>query len=340
MNDAVHSAGRRPESDRPRIALALGSGGAKGLTYIGVIEELERRGFDIVAISGSSMGALLGGIYAAGKLDVYRDWVSSLARIDVLRLVDWTLTGGGVIKGERIIEKLREMIGEVDIEDLPMQFTAVATDIDQRREIWLTRGPLFDAIRASIAIPSVFRPHYIDGRRLVDGGLLNPLPVTPLLGASWDYMIAVGVNGPEVHDGPGKAEGNRNGENNGYGQRIRELVGKLVPGNGDKPDKSPRSHEAGALELLSQALDLMQSSMAQMRLAAYQPDLLIEMPANVSMAYEFHRARELVEYGRAHASDILDAWHPRRLHGLQASVPDRGSVDRPDPEGAGPEAGD
>ncbi len=335
MNDAGHSVGQRPMTDRPRIALALGAGGAKGLTYIGVIEELERRGFDIVAISGSSMGALLGGIYAAGKLDVYRDWVRSLARIDVLRLVDWTLSGGGLIKGERIIETLRELIGEVDIEDLPMQFTAVATDIDQRREIWLTRGPLFDAIRASIAIPSVFRPHYIDGRRLVDGGLLNPLPVTPLLGASWDYMIAVGVNGPEVHDGPVDADSRELDEANGYSQRILEFIGKLVPGNGDKADKSLRPHEAGALELLSQALDLMQSSMSQLRLAAYQPDLLIEMPANVSMAYEFHRARELIEYGRTHAGDILDAWHPRRLHGLQASVPDRGSVDGPDAE-AGP----
>lgn len=328
MNDAGHPVRSLPR--HPRIALSLGAGGAKGLTYIGVIEEMERRGFEIVAIAGSSMGALLGGIYAAGKLDVYRDWVVSLARMDVLRLVDWTLTGGGLIKGERIIETLRELIGEVDIQDLPMQFTAVATDIDQRREIWLTRGPLFDAIRASIAIPSVFRPHYIDGRRLVDGGLLNPLPVTPLLGASWDYMVAVGVNGPEVHDVLDDADADRQAEGNGYSQRLREFVGKLVPGNGDKADKSPKPHEAGALELLSQSLDLMQSSMAQLRLAAYQPDLLIEMPANVSMAYEFHRARELIEYGRNHASDVLDAWHPRRLHGVQATVPDRGSVEEPD----------
>jgi len=309
----------------PRIGLALGAGGAKGLTYIGVIEELERRGFDIVAVSGSSMGALIGGIYAAGKLDVYREWVSSLERMDVLKLVDWTLSGGGLIKGERIIGTLRELIGEVDIEDLPMDFTAVATDIDHRREIWLSHGPLFDAIRASIAIPSVFRPHRVRGRRLVDGGLLNPLPVTPLLGAAWDYMVAVGVNGPvEVHEQPETAELR---EGNGYSQRLRAFVGKLVPGNGDKPVKAPEPHNASALELLSQALDLMQSNLSQMRLAAYQPDLLIEMPANVAAVYEFHRARELIEIGRARTSEILDAWKPQRLHGVQAAVPNRASDD-------------
>ena len=309
----------------PRIGLALGSGGAKGLTYIGVIEELERRGFDIVAVSGSSMGALIGGIHAAGKLDVYRDWVSSLERMDVLKLVDWTLSGGGLIKGERIIGTLRELIGEVEIEDLSMDFTAVATDIDHRREIWLSRGPLFDAIRASIAIPSVFRPHTVRGRRLVDGGLLNPLPVAPLLGSAWDYMIAVGVNGPvAVHQEP---EPEDQVEGNGYSQRLLGFLGKLVPGNGNNSNKTPSVHNASVLDLLSQSLDLMQSNMSQMRLAAFQPDLLIEMPANVAAVYEFHRARELIEIGRTHTSEVLDAWKPQRLHGVQAAVPNRAGSD-------------
>ncbi|MBB6185069.1 patatin-like phospholipase family protein [Oleiagrimonas soli] len=307
-------------ADRPlRIALALGAGGAKGLTYIGVIEELERRGFEIVAIAGSSMGALIGGIYAAGKLDVYRDWVCSLARIDVLRLVDWTLSGGGLIKGERIIETLRSLIGEIDIEQLPMTYTAVATDIDRRREIWLTQGPLFDAIRASIAIPSIFRPHHIDGRRLVDGGLLNPLPVTPLLGASWDYMVAVGVNGP-IEALPAQTERAAHEDEHehadSYRKRIADFVGKLMPKGEEK------EHEPGALELLSQSLDVMQANLAQLRLAAYQPDLLIEMPANVSTAYEFHRARELIELGRTRADRILENWTPHHLHGSHASVDD------------------
>jgi NTE family protein len=303
---------------RPRIAVALGSGAAKGLTYIGVLEELDRHGFEIVALSGSSMGALIGGIYAAGKLDVYRDWVCSLAKLDVLRLVDWTLSGGGLIKGERIIETLRELIGDVDIQDLPLKYTAVATDLDRQREVWLSEGPLFDAIRASIAIPSIFRPHRIHGRRLVDGGLLNPLPVTPLLGATWDYMIAVGANGPKefpVPTVPARTDDAPQDEE-GYRQRIADFIGKLMPHGADKP------HEPGALELFNQALDLMQAKLAQLRLAGYQPDLRIEIPANVCTAYEFHRARELVELGRIRARRILADWNPEHLHGTQPSVDD------------------
>ena len=160
---------------KPSVALALGAGGAKGLAHVGVIEEIEAQGFQITAIAGTSMGALIGGVYAMGKLDVYRDWVTTLARFDVFKLLDWTFSGGGLIKGERIIGTLREMIGDVCIEELPLAFTAVATDLDREREVWLTRGSLFDAIRASISIPTVFRPYAIDGRRLLDGALLNPV---------------------------------------------------------------------------------------------------------------------------------------------------------------------
>src|SRR6201999_1056142 len=181
---------------KPRVALALGAGAAKGLAHIGAIEILEERGFEIVSVAGTSMGALIGGIYAMGKLDVYRDWVSTLARFDVLRLVDWSFSGGGFIKGDRIMAALRELIGEVNIEELDISYTAVATDLDREREVWLTKGPLFDAIRASIAIPTLFRPHVIGDRRLGDGALLNPLPVPPLIREPADYLIAVSLDGP------------------------------------------------------------------------------------------------------------------------------------------------
>lgn len=294
-------------SSRPRVALALGAGGAKGLAYIGVVEELVARDVEVVAIAGSSMGALIGGIYAAGKLDVYRDWVAALAKLDVLRLVDWTLSGGGLIKGERIIGVLRELIGDERIEDLPVAYTAVATDIDRQREVWLDRGPLFDAIRASIAIPSVFRPHVRDGRRLVDGGLLNPVPVMPLLGADCDYIMAVSVDGPSEQPAPEReVSADDVGEEvpTGYGHRIAEFVSSLVS-HGE-----PRAREPGALELLNQAMDLMQANLASLRLAAYQPDLLIELPRNMATSYQFYRARELIERGRAKAREALDGWQP------------------------------
>ena len=178
----------------PTVSLVLGSGGARGYAHIGAIEELRAQGFDIRSVAGSSMGALVGGVYAAGKLDAYRDWVTELQRFDVLRLLDWTLTGGGFIKGDRIIDKIRHLIGEVDIENLPISYTAVAVDLLAQREVWFSRGSLFDAIRASIAIPTVLRPHHYQGRTLVDGGLLNPVPVTPTLRDLTDCTIAVDVN--------------------------------------------------------------------------------------------------------------------------------------------------
>jgi NTE family protein len=174
----------------------LGSGGARGYAHIGAIEELLAQGYDIRSVAGSSMGALVGGVYAAGKLGEYRDWVKALQRFDVLRLLDWTFTGGGLIKGDRIVDKLKDLIGEINIEDLPLTYTAVAVDLMAQREVWFSRGSLFDAIRASIAIPTVFRPHHYQGRTLVDGGLLNPVPITPTLRDLTDCTIAVDVNAP------------------------------------------------------------------------------------------------------------------------------------------------
>lgn len=291
-------------SSRPTVALALGAGGAKGLAHIGVIEEIEAAGYEISAIAGSSMGALIGGIYAMGKLDVYRDWVSTLAKLDVLRLLDWTFTGGGLIKGEKIIGTLRELIGDVHIEDLPLAYTAVATDLEREREVWLTRGSLFEAIRASIAIPTIFRPHRVGGRLLLDGALLNPVPVTPLIRERADYLFAVSVDGPAEGARPDPAVAVDDENHRG---RLGEWLGKLLPaGNGTPRDAAP-----GALELLNQSMDLMQANLSRLRLAAYAPDLLIQMPRDVSTAFEFYRAKELIELGRDRARQALRGWHER-----------------------------
>ena len=292
----------RDGADKPTVALALGAGGAKGLAHIGVIEEIEAQGFRIVAIAGSSMGALIGGIHAMGKLDVYRDWVCALARFDVLRLVDWTFSGGGLIKGERIIGTLRGLIGDTLIEELPLVFTAVATDLDRGREVWLARGSLFDAIRASIAVPTVFRPYRLNGRRLVDGAMLNPVPVTPLIRANADYVLAVSMDGPaETIAAAEPIESTSEGDA-GYRHRISEFIGRLIPHDENLP------REPGALDTLSQAMDLMQANLSRLRLAAYEPDLLIELPRTIATVYEFYRARELIERGRAQARKALAEW--------------------------------
>lgn len=290
------------EPRKPTVALALGAGGAKGLAHIGAIEEIEAQGFEITAIAGTSMGALIGGVYAMGRLDVYRDWVCTLARLDVFKLLDWTFSGGGLIKGERIIGTLRELIGDVCIEELPLAFTAVATDLDREREVWLTRGSLFDAIRASISIPTVFRPYTVGGRRLLDGALLNPVPVTPLIRDPADYLIAVSMDGPAQAAPPTPVGSDDADVERGYRHRLGEFFGRVLPHSEGKP------REPGAWDLLNQSMDLMQANLSRLRLAAYEPDLLIQLPRNVSTAYEFYRARELIERGREQAREALANW--------------------------------
>ncbi|AFA72381.1 patatin-like phospholipase family protein [Gordonia polyisoprenivorans VH2] len=179
-----------------RVALALGSGGARGYAHIGVIAELEARGFSLVSIAGSSMGALVGGLHCAGGLAEYVEWISGLNQLDVMRLLDVSLTKpGGVIGAERIVARVQDILGDVAIEDLPIPFTAVATDLGAGRSVWFQRGRLVDAIRASIAIPGVIAPHLLDGRLLADGGILDPLPVAPTSAVASDVTIGVVLDG-------------------------------------------------------------------------------------------------------------------------------------------------
>ncbi|MDO5697545.1 MAG: patatin-like phospholipase family protein [Dermatophilus congolensis] len=184
-----------------RIALVLGSGGARGYAHIGVIQVLRENGHEIVAISGSSMGAMVGGLAAAGGLDEFTDWVTGLKQRNVLLLLDPVLGGPGVIRAERALSKVSGILGGVLIEDLPIPFVAVATDLEARREVWFRRGPVDAAVRASIAIPGVITPAMLGTRTLVDGGLLNPVPVDPLLGVDADITLAVSLNGPRLGAG-------------------------------------------------------------------------------------------------------------------------------------------
>src|SRR4051812_13686953 len=181
-----------------RVALSLGSGGARGYAHIGVINELRDRGHEIVGIAGSSMGALVGGLQAAGKLDEYAVWASSLTQRAGLRLLDPSLTSAGVWGAEKILDAVREILGEAVIEALPIPYTAVSTDLIAGKSVWLQRGPVDEAIRASIAIPGVIKPHVLDGRLLADGGILDPLPMAPIAAVNADLTIAVSLSGSEA----------------------------------------------------------------------------------------------------------------------------------------------
>ena len=311
------------------VSLVLGSGGARGYAHIGAIEELVAQGFSIESIAGSSMGALIGGVYAAGKLDEYSDWVRSLQRFDVLRLLDWTWSGGGIIKGDRIIGVLKQLIGDINIEDLPIPYTAVAIDLDAQREVWFSRGRLFDAVRASISIPTIMRPYRYQGRLLVDGGLLNPLPVAPTLRDFTQATIAVDVNAA-----PESLQGHAPGEHP-IGQETPQEI--LPSDEADAPDseQSQRTYskriadffdayssnhrkkhneaaELGSLELFARSLDLVQETITRLKIAAQPPDLLISIPRNACAFYEFHRAEELIELGRTRTREALIRWSPLR----------------------------
>ncbi|WP_323753807.1 patatin-like phospholipase family protein [Marinobacter sp.] len=207
------------------VALTLGSGGARGYAHIGAIEVLHERGYKIIAVSGCSMGALVGGMYAAGKLQEYKDWVTGLGQFDVLKLLDVTFTSIGAIRGEKVFSVVREILGDTRIEDLPMSYTAVATDLLAHKEIWFQEGPLDQAIRASIAIPSVVTPLVLNGRVLVDGALLNPLPIIPTISAHADLVMAVNLSGEDDQHRriPDAAFSSDNDE----GRDIEEWVGAV-----------------------------------------------------------------------------------------------------------------
>ena len=302
-----------------RVALVLGAGGARGLAHIGVIEAIEARGYQVAGIAGASMGALVGGIHAAGRLADYRDWACALERGSVLRLLDFAFGFPGLIRGEKVIGALRELVGEHLIEELPIPYTAVATDLGSQREVWLTRGKLFDAIRASIAIPMIFTPQVLDGRELVDGGLLSPVPIAATRQMRVDRVIAVDVNGPvpwvnpgleprakEIDAGDGRAVSEALDEA-GPGslrERMASIWETLARGNG-KPAGGDKNR--GVMDLMSRSLDTMQAHMARVQLAQDPPDLVIRLSRESANFYEFWRARELVALGREAADQALDA---------------------------------
>ncbi|WP_019590144.1 MULTISPECIES: patatin-like phospholipase family protein [unclassified Thioalkalivibrio] len=296
----------------------LGSGGARGLAEIGVIRWLEdHANYEIRTIAGSSMGAVVGGIYAAGQLDTYEEWVCTLRRQDVWRLLDFSFSGAGLFRGERLVEKLREMLGDTDIRNLPIRFTAVATDIEREREVWLNEGALFDAIRASIAIPTVFTPVRLNGRLLVDGGLLNPVPIAPTLYDDSDVTIAVSLNGrvderlgpkrssPSDHQGDSAATRLRDGLRSArdvlpdrIGSWLQDWQGRL--GLGETDSRLTEEQEAralGLIDMVSHSIEAMQGSIARFRVAAYNPEHLIEVPVNACGVFDFHRAREMIDLG-------------------------------------------
>lgn len=314
-----------------RVALALGSGGARGYAHIGVIEVLEERGYEIVTVAGTSMGALVGGLHAAGRLSPYADWVSGLNQRDVLRLLDPSLKAPGAIRADKILARVSELLEGALIEELPIPFTAVATDLLARKEVWFQRGPVDAAIRASIALPSIITPVMLNGRLLADGGLMNPIPIAPTTSTAADATVAVTLAGDLVVPA-GRAPAKESAEprpTEEWAERFRRTASAVLDrdlvrlvtsrfGAGRSTTPGSASEEVAEemfgvlppglrmLDVMELSLDAMQGVVTRYRLAGYPPDLLITVPKEACRTLDFHKAGEMIELGRALTEKALE----------------------------------
>ncbi len=275
------------------VSLVLGSGGARGMAHIGIIRWLEEHDYKIESISGCSMGALIGGFYAAGKLENYTEWLRELDTLGMLKLLDFR-GSGGLVSGESLMVKMQELVGDHNIEELPIKFTAVASDVKEEKEIWMNSGSLLSAIRASISLPLFFTPHPYNGRLLIDGGVLNPVPIAPTFHDNTDLTIAVNLGG-KVDLNITLAEPKK--EEN-VSSKIKEYFSQMA-----LPDAV--ALETGVYQVADNSFDAMQGTIARMKLAAYPPDIEIEIPRNLCGTLEFNRAEEIIEYGYNLCEDIF-----------------------------------
>ena len=276
------------------VALALSSGGARGLAHIGAIEELEAHGYHISSIAGCSMGALIGGVYAAGKLNEFREWMKTIDRKKMLSLIDFSLSLNHFVKGTRIIEAIMEFVPDVNIEDLPIPYCAVATDLKSGREVMFRRGSLFKAIRASISLPSFYEPVKRNDMILIDGGIINPLPLNRVKRQSGDILVGVDVSG---HD---------------YKAQWDELQRLTAIQKSDKSLKTkildmliPDNLDFNYYTVLSRASSLMirQNSILMARLM--NPDILIDIQMNRYGTFDFDKSEKLIAIGRQKALQAI-----------------------------------
>ncbi len=282
------------------VSLVLSGGGARGIAHIGVIEELEQRGFKIKSISGTSMGALVGGIYAVGKLQEFKNWMYTLDKLDVFKLIDFTLSSQGLIKGDRVFNKMKEFIPDMDIEELKIHYAATATDIINKKEVVFTKGSIYEAIRASVAIPSVLTPVKKDNSLLVDGGVMNNLPINHVKRTRNDILIVVYVNADIPVKKPSTSEKENEKKQSIYLKKIKQFQDQLHiihPKN---------EHEKlGYFDLINKSISMLTDHVSKLSIEKYPPDILIQVSHDACGTYDFYKAEELVEIGRYAAVESI-----------------------------------
>ena len=275
---------------KKNVALVLSSGGARGFAHIGAIKVLEQNGFRITSIAGTSMGALVGGIYATGQLQAFEEWISSLDLWEVLRLTDFSISKKGFVKGKKVIEKIKEIVPERNIEDLPVPFCAVATEIMSGTETIFTKGNLYEAIRASISIPTVFQPLKIGNGFFVDGGLLNPIPVNRVKRNKDDLLVVVDVNSPIPYKKKDtKQEQVQPKKHLEQISRIQHKLNDLIP--------KKNNEDVGIFNLTNRSISIMTHRISDLTLDKQQPDLLISISKDAFGTFDFYKAKQIIHEG-------------------------------------------
>ena len=284
------------------VALALSSGGARGLAHIGAIEELESQGYHISSIAGCSMGALIGGVYAAGKLNEFREWMKTIDRKKMLGLIDFSLSLNHLVKGTRIIAAIMEFVPDVNIEDLPIPYCAVAADLKAGREVMFRKGSLFKAIRASISLPSFYEPVTLNDMILIDGGIINPLPLNRVKRQAGDILVGVDVSGHDY-----KAQWDELHRLTSMQKSEKSLKTKILD------MLIPDNIEFNYYTVLSRASSLMIRQNSILMAQLMNPDMLVDIQMNRYGTFDFDKSEKLVAIGRQKTSQAIDRYESTSL---------------------------
>lgn len=283
-----------------KISLVLSGGGARGIAHIGVIEELLDAGYDISSVVGTSMGAVVGAAFALGKLNEFKKWMLSLDKLKVINLLDFSFSTQGLVKGDKVFNAMKNITGNANIEEMNIPFKCVAVDILTKKEIVFNKGNIYDALRATVSIPTVFTPLKMNDLLLVDGGVLNNLPVNHAIRHEDDMLVAVDVTARVPVINPFQTKQQSDKEASVYRRKMKEFqeqLSKLLTGN--------RKDNLSYFEVLNTTIGLMINRIAQGVLEKNPPDLLINISKETCGIFDFYRAGELIEIGRIAARDVL-----------------------------------
>jgi len=287
---------------KQNIALVLSGGGARGIAHIGVIEELLNRGHNITSVSGTSMGAVIAGVFALGKLPEFRDWLYTLDRLATFKLFDFSFSHSGLIKGQRVFQEMKKFIPDHKIEELPIPFSASAVDLISNQEVVFNTGSIYEALRASVSIPALIRPVFKKDSILVDGGVLNNIPINNIKRHKDDLLVAVDVNAHIPLKYPKLSIEEKKKQHNLYKKGLEEFKKYISK---DSKHKTKEKH-LNYTDIIIKTINLMIEKIAEENLKKHTPDILIKISRDASGTFEFYRAKELVEIGRYAAALKLD----------------------------------